>query len=278
MKRLLCVIPSLMLVAACGGEDRIQTTGQQTAAVRTEDHTQAGQCAVHQGLVRKVCARESVAKLAVDADYIQSLLPPGLTALRDPNTGLGEVQIVAQHDCTRGDAAGDFMFVWLAVEGPYVVDPVPGTSFTGPTHYWYVPEARATDPIARRESRLTGMTYLTFKGADLSPLAIPGQVSANSVNVNGSVAYSWSGTITKYFPGIPIGVNHVLYTHNDCTSDLWIKKIKIKIRLYSNNSPGATITASPNSYWGKHFGTSNTGTVTTLQLVYADVTSGLTSL
>lgn len=137
----------------------------------------------------------------------QAALPEGYTVAVQPS---GNAQTVLQvSNCSAVINGREVPYMgladlWLTIDGPMIVDPVPGTYFTLPHHYVYVFKAQTTSPTIHSECAKVFDKVDLVKSIDVGGPAAPLR-SGSVVEPNGA-GYSWTEIVPCMAPpGSPWG-------------------------------------------------------------------------
>lgn len=151
-----------------------------------------------------------------------------------------------------------FCHIWIEVEGPHeVVTPLPGTTRSLPTWYWYIMPHQLDNRLATALLRLAGVPARTVKkvslGGDPGGTRLGEVIEADRPDVR----YSWTETSRLYpEPDIVTG------SHRFCRKDgrrEWAAHVKCFTHFLGEAQ--VSLNATPDSAIGKlGFGTELTGT------------------
>lgn len=194
--RLIGVVLFAVVAAGCGPADELDEASSRSAFAAPGAAILDMQC------------NSVIAFFETSLAAAQAVLPAGYQVAVQPS---GNAQLVLQvSNCDaniNGHAAPQMGLadLWLAIDGPFAVNPVPNTYLTLPTNYEYVLAAQTTDPIIKTECAKVFDQVDLARTIDVGgPLGTPLR-SGRVVEADGS-GYSWTEIVPCMAPpGSPWG-------------------------------------------------------------------------
>jgi hypothetical protein len=248
-------------LVGCGSQPK--ATESQTIIIARTEH------------VFELACRESAQFLAVDLARAQGYLPVGYTVFvsdreaADVSRALPDgsaILIVIYQECSAASWDGielapvKMVHHWIRIDGPHEILPVPGTSHTVPTYYWYMLDDPTTNLDLRRKLREAGITSSKIEsielGFDTDGVRTGGVVEAYTPRAKNEISYSFVEN-NRPSEQLPIGVNHRLF-HETCDDSGRCTLMKALdsgfIIPFGSGSP-VTVTAHPDSSLASLWGT-----------------------
>ena len=183
--------------------------------------------------VFELACRESAQFLAVDPEKAQGYVPPRYTVFvsdrdaADVSRALPDgsaILIIIYQECSAASWDGiqlapvKMVHHWVRIDGPLEILPVPGTSRTVPTYYWYMLDDPTTSTDLRRRLREAGVTSSKIEsielGFDSNGVRTGRVVEKNTPDAKSDIGYSFVEN-NRPSEQVPIGVNHRLF-HETC--------------------------------------------------------------
>ena len=233
--------------------------------------------------VFELACRESAQFLAVNPARARGYVPLGYTVFvsdqdaADVSRALPDgsaILIIIYQECSTASWDGiqlaplKMVHHWVRLDGPHEILPVPGTSRTVPTYYWYMLDDPTTSTGLRRRLREAGVTSSTIEsielGFDINGVRAGGVVEKNTPGAKEDFSYSF---VEKNRPSEqrPVGVNHRLF-HETCDDNGRCTLMKALdsgfIIPFGSGSP-VTVTAHPDSSVAKLWGTTELSGIAT---------------
>ena len=194
---LLCV--AILQMGAVVRGDTEADLGVVTAARKTSTLDIAVDCA------------ESVAWLAVDPTVARHYVPEEFDLHIEPN-GAALLLVVAQ-DCSNVIIDGSTIdpmqmaHMWIRIQGPFVLDPVPGADVTKPTLHFYAHRDFTTSRQFERAISKSGLPGELVDSITLSPFGGPVREITITENATTGRRFSWVSQQSAV-PPIAVGVRH----------------------------------------------------------------------
>ena len=227
--------------------------------------------------------RESAQFLAVDPARAQGYLPVGYTVFVSDQDAAdvcralpdgSAVLIIIYQECSGASWDGrqlaplKMVHHWVRIDGPNEILPVPGTSRTAPTYYWYMLDDPTTSLDLRRRLREAGVTSSKIDsielGFDISGVRTGGVVEKITQGVKDDISYSFVEN-NRPSEQRPLGVNHRLF-HETCDDKGRCTLMKALdsgfIIPFGSGSP-VTVTAHPDSSVARLWGTTKLSGIAT---------------
>jgi hypothetical protein len=256
-------------LVGCGSEPK--ATESDTAIIARTEH------------VFELACRESAQFLAVDLERAQGYLPAGYTAFvsdrdaADVSRALPDasaILMVIYQECSAASWDGiqlapvKMVHHWVRIDGPQEILPVPGTSHTVPTYYWYMLDDPTTSLDLRRRLREAGITSSKIEsielGFDADGVRAGEVVEAYTPSAKTEISYSFVEN-NRPSEQLPIGVNHRLF-HETCDDNGRCTLMKALdsgfIIPFGSGSP-VTVTAHPDSSVARLWGTTKLSGIAT---------------
>ena len=217
-----------------------------------------------------LACRESAQFLAVDpvisdqdATDVSRALPDGCAIL-----------IVIYQECSSASWDGTqlaplkMVHHWVRIDGPHEILPVPDTSRTVPTYYWYMLDDPTTSISLRRRLREAGISSSKIDsielGFDINGVRTGGVVEKVTPGAKEVVSYSFVGN-NRPSEQLPVGVNHRLF-HETCDDNGRCTLMKALdsgfIIPFGSGSP-VTLTAHSDSSVARLWGTTELSGIAT---------------
>lgn len=195
------VVLAVMILTACGGNGSTGSLTQRFQAGLPEPFDL--QC------------KQVALVLPVDPATAAQYLPrPGTDLLLNEQ---GSAQLMLGLKSCPHFAAGDaeygplsFYNVWLLIQGPYEVNPVPGTAFTLPTIYTETLKTYFDDKEFVQYIRELGAEIRQAKYIEVGNPGDPGLVYEM-----GDVGFSWQESLLTAPLGFPVGFNLTVHRDQD---------------------------------------------------------------
>ena len=194
---LLFVTMSHLGTVACGGTEA--DLAAETSASSTSTVDIAVDCA------------ESVAWLAVDPTVARYYVPEEFDLHIEPN-GSAVLLVVAQ-DCSNVTIDGrsidpmQMAHMWIRIQGPFEIDPVPGADVTKPTLHFYAHRDFTTSRQFERAISKSGLPGELVDSITLSPFGGPVREITITENATTGRRFSWVSQQSAV-PPIAVGVRH----------------------------------------------------------------------
>ena len=225
--------------------------------------------------VFELACRESAQFLAVDPARAQGYLPDGYTVFvsdqdaADVSQALPDgsaILIIIYQECSTALWDGmqlaplKMVHHWVRIAGPHEILPVPGTSRTAPTYYWYMLDDPTTSLDLRRKLREAGVTSSKIEsielGFDINGVRTGGVVEKITPGTKDDISYRFVEN-NRPTEQLPLGVNHRLF-HETCDNKGRCTLMKALdsgfIIPFGSGSP-VTVTAHPDSSVARLWGT-----------------------
>jgi len=225
--------------------------------------------------VFELACRESAQFLAVDPARAQGYVPLGYTVFvsdqdaADVSRALPDgsaIFIIIYQECSAASWDGmqlaplKMVHHWVRIDGPLEILPIPGTSRTVPTYYWYMLDDPTTNIDLRRRLREAGVTSSKIEsielGFDKNGVRTGGVVEKNAPGEKNDISYSFVEN-NRPSEQVPVGVNHRLF-HETCDDNGRCTLMKALdsgfIVPFGSGSP-VTVTAHPDSSVARLWGT-----------------------
>ena len=225
--------------------------------------------------VFELACRESAQFLAVDPARARGHVPLGYTVFvsdqdaADVSRALpngSAILIIIYQECSAASWDGmqlaplKMVHHWVRLDGPHEILPVPGTSRTVPTYYWYMIDDPTTSIGLRRRLREAGVTSSKIEsielGFDIDGVRTGGVVEKNTPGAKDDIRYSFVEN-NRVSEQLRVGVNHRLF-HETCDDNGQCTLMKALdsgfIIPFGSGSP-VTVTAHPDSSVARLWGT-----------------------
>ena len=262
LDQLLVVALFIVLFLVAGGSVPHASEGNTTVIARA-DH------------VFELACRESAQFLAVDPAIARGYVPRGYTVFvsdqdaADVSRALPDgsaVLVTIYQECSAASWDGmqlaplKMVHHWVRLVGPQEILPVPGTSRTLPTYYWYMLDDPTTSIALRRRLREAGVTSSKIEsielGYDINGVRTGKVVERSTPGASDYISYSFVEN-NRPSEQLPVGVNHRLY-HETCDDSGQCTLMEALdsgfIIPFGAGSP-VTVTAHPDSSVARLWGT-----------------------
>jgi hypothetical protein len=233
--------------------------------------------------VFELTCRESAQFLAVDPARARGHVPLGYTVFvsdqdaADVSRALPDgsaVLIIIYQECSAASWDGmqlaplKMVHHWVRLDGPHEILPVPGTSRTVPTYYWYMLDDPTTSTDLRRNLREAGITSSKIEsielGFDINGVRTGKVIEKNTPGAKDDISYSFVEN-NRPSEQLPVGVNHRLF-HETCDDSGRCTLMNALdsgfIIPFGSGSP-VTVTAHPNSSVARLWGTTTLSGIAT---------------
>jgi hypothetical protein len=233
--------------------------------------------------VFELACRESAQFLAVDSGRARGYVPRGYTVFvidrdaADVSRALPDgsaILIIIYQECSAASWDGmqlaplKMVHHWIRLDGPHEILPVPGTSRTVPTYYWYMLDDPTTSIVLRQRLREVGITSSKIEsielGFDINGVRTGGVVEKNTPGSKDDISYSFVEN-NRPSERLPVGVNHRLF-HETCDDNGRCTLMKALdsgfIIPFGSGSP-VTVTAHPDSSVARLWGTTELSGIAT---------------
>ena len=233
--------------------------------------------------VFELVCRESAQFLAVDPARARDRVPPGYTVFVSDEEAVdvtralpdgSAVLIIIYQECSAASWDGTqlaplkMVHHWVRIDGPREILPVPGTSRTVPTYYWYMLDDPTTSVDLRQRLREAGITSSNIEsielGFDANGVRTGGVVERYRPSATDNIGYSF---VEHNRPAeqLPIGVNHRLF-HETCGDDgrcTLMKALDSGFIVPFGSGSSVALTAHPDSSVARLWGTTELGGIAT---------------
>ncbi len=225
--------------------------------------------------VFELACRESAQFLAVDPARARGHVPVGYSVFvsdrdaADVSRALPDgsaVLIIIYQECSAASWDGmqlaplKMVHHWVRIDGPLEILPVPGTSRTVPTYYWYMLDDPTTSIDLRRRLREAGITSSKIEsielGFDVNGVRTGGVVEKSAPGAKNDINYSFVEN-NRSSGQLPIGVNHRLF-HEKCDDSgrcILMKALDSGFIIPFGSGSPVTVTAHPDSSVARLWGT-----------------------
>ncbi len=256
-------------IALCAG---LLLFGCDSAPNASENKTTVVEQTEH---VFELQCRESAQFLAVDPAIARTYVPPGYSVFvsgqetADMSRRLPDgsaVLIMIYQECSEATWDGvplaplKMVHQWVRIDGPLEVLPVPGTSTTVPTYYWYMLDDPTTDTGLRQRLREAGVSSSSIVsielGDNVDSKRTGGVVEKDNPGTENDVGYSFV-EINRPAEKSPIGINHRLF-HEQCDDNgrcTLMKALDSGFIVPFGSGSAVTVTAHPDSWVARLWGT-----------------------
>ena len=256
-------------LVGCGSVPNVTETN--TTAVAKTEH------------VFDLACRESAQFLAVDPVRARDHVPLSYTVFisdqdaADVSRALPDgsaILIVIYQECSSASWDGtqlaplEMVHHWVRIDGPHEILPVPDTSRTLPTYYWYMLDDPTTSISLRRSLREAGISSSKIDsielGFDINGVRTGGVVEKVTPGAKEVVSYSFVEN-NRPSEQLPVGVNHRLF-HETCDDNGRCTLMKALdsgfIIPFGSGSP-VTLTAHSDSSVARLWGTTELSGIAT---------------
>jgi hypothetical protein len=233
--------------------------------------------------VFELACRESAQFLAVDPAKARGYLPLGYTVFvsdqdaADVSRVLPDgsaVLIIIYQECAAASWDGiqlaplKMVHHWVRIDGPLEILPVPGTSRTVPTYYWYMLDDPTTSIDLRRRLREAGVSSSKIEsielGFDINGVRAGGVVEKDIPGAKDDIGYSF---VEHNRPSeqLPVGVNHRLFreTCDDSGRCTLMKALDSGFIIPFGSGSLVSVTAHPDSSVARLWGTTELSGIAT---------------